>query len=77
MMRKPPTQLAFGALVGAALVVLAEPRAYAYIDPGTGSYLFQLLVAGALGGLFMVKVYWKKIVSVFRRQAKPDEDEGD
>ena len=27
----------------------------AYIDPGTGSFLFQLVIAGALGGLFFIK----------------------
>jgi len=29
--------------------------AQAYIDPGAGSFLFQLLIAGALGGLFFIK----------------------
>ena len=34
----------------------------AYVDPGTGSYLLQLLIATLLGGLFAVKVYWRKII---------------
>lgn len=29
--------------------------AQAYIDPGAGSFLFQLVIAGALGGLFFIK----------------------
>ena len=37
--------------------------AYAYIDPGSGSYLFQLLAASLLGGLYAVKVYWRGIVA--------------
>jgi hypothetical protein len=33
----------------------------AYIDPGTGSYLFQLAIAGALAALFTLKRYWHVI----------------
>ena len=33
----------------------------AYIDPGTGSYLIQLLIASILGSLFALKIYWRKI----------------
>lgn len=36
--------------------------AYGYIDLGTGSYVLQFLAAGALGILFSIKVFWKKIV---------------
>jgi len=34
----------------------------AYVDPGTGSYLLQLLIATVLGSLFALKVYWKKLI---------------
>ncbi len=34
----------------------------AYVDPGTGSYLLQLLIATVLGGLFAIKVYLKKLM---------------
>jgi hypothetical protein len=37
--------------------------AHAYIDPGQGSYLFQMVVAGFLGVLFTIRVYWSKIKS--------------
>jgi hypothetical protein len=33
----------------AILLVVTASDALAYIDPGTGSYLFQLLIAGGLG----------------------------
>ena len=36
-------------------------RAQAYIDPGTGSYIFQLLIAGFLAGIFFIKTFWTKI----------------
>jgi hypothetical protein len=37
----------------------------AYIDPGTGSYLVQLLIATILGSLFALKTYWRKIIRLF------------
>jgi O-antigen/teichoic acid export membrane protein len=36
-------------------------NAFAYLDPGTGSYVFQVLVAAFIGGLFTIKIYWRKI----------------
>ena len=38
-----------------------DQKAYAYLDPGTGSYVFQLLIAFAIGGLFVIKLFWRKI----------------
>lgn len=40
--------------------------AYAYIDPGTGSYLIQVVMAGILGGLFAVKLLWRRVFHVAR-----------
>ena len=61
-------------ILGLALLALVTPsRAHAYIDPGSGSYLFQLLIAGALGTLYGLKHYWKKIRSflgsIFKRRS--------
>lgn len=36
-------------------------KAYAYLDPGTGSYIFQLIIAVFIGGLFAAKLFWNKI----------------
>jgi len=33
----------------------------AYIDPGTGSYLFQLGIAGVFAALYTIKRYWRVI----------------
>jgi len=46
----------------AVFTVLCFPlRIHAYIDPGTGSYVFQIIIAAFVAVLFMVKVYWLKI----------------
>jgi hypothetical protein len=51
--------------------------AYAYLDPGSGSYIFQLILAGIVGLAFLIKVYWNKVkaffVGLFSRD-RTDED---
>jgi len=50
----------------AAIVQMLLPQtAFAYLDPGTGSYIFQVLVATLIGGLFTIKMYWQKIKNFF------------
>lgn len=46
-------------------IVLFSQTVYAYIDPGTGSYIFQLAIAGILGSLFFIKTSWRRIVAFF------------
>jgi hypothetical protein len=36
-------------------------RAHAYLDLGSGSLIFQFLVASLLGGAYMARSYLKKI----------------
>jgi hypothetical protein len=60
-------------LLVAVFYMAFPPFAYAYLDPGTGSYVFQLLIAGAVGLGFLVKVYWNKIMLFFSRPFSKDE----
>lgn len=39
----------------------------AYLDPGSGSYLIQILIAALLGGGFVIKAFWKQIMVFFSR----------
>ena len=60
-----------------ALLGLLFPRgAYAYIDLGTGSYIIQMAIAGALGSLFALKMYWGRLTTflrgLFSRQKKDE-----
>jgi hypothetical protein len=52
-----------------AVVVLflfmAAP-AYAYIDPGSGSMLVQLLTGCAAGALILLRLYWRRLKDRFR-----------
>ena len=43
-----------------------------YIDPGSGSYLVQMIIAAVLAGLFFIKNLWWKIKSFFTRSKEPN-----
>ena len=54
------------------LIFIADlNQAHAYLDPGTGSMLIQVIIAGAVGAAFTLKLYWKRIKCVlFRDKVK-------
>jgi hypothetical protein len=60
-------------LVAAFLTPIA---ALAYIDPGTGSYVIQLAIAAFVGVMFSLRIFWKKIVRLFKKSG-PDEQKTD
>ncbi len=47
-------------------------RVWAYLDPGTGSYVFQVLLAIAVGCIYTLKLYWKKIKALVTTFFKKD-----
>ncbi len=47
--------------------IIAISRVYAYIDPGTGSFVLQAVAAGVLAAAFVVKSTWKNIKGVIGR----------
>ena len=54
--------------VAGLLVLLAAPRAAAqYLDPGAGSVIVQVIIAGVVGLAAVLKFYWTKLVAVFSR----------
>jgi hypothetical protein len=61
---------------GAALAAIAwtasATPASAYLDPGTGSMLLQMILGGVAGALVVGKLYWQRIKDfVARRPAGP------
>ena len=42
-----------------------DTPAYAYLDPGTGSMLIQLLLGGFAGVLVVGKLYWHRLKVLF------------
>lgn len=59
------------------LIVYTTQDSNAYIDPGSGSMMLQVLIAAVLGALTAVKIYWHKIKNFFSRSPKPDSTEED
>lgn len=45
----------------ALYLVLVPQPAFAYLDPGTGSYIIQIAAAALFGSLFALKMWWKQI----------------
>jgi len=47
-----------------AFVGLSNP-AYAYIDPGSGSMILQVIALAFIAGWFAFRNFWRRIVSFF------------
>ena len=54
-------------------VVTAPSPAFAYIDPGTGTMLIQVIAAAIFGALFTMKAWLGALKSVFIKN-KPSEE---
>jgi hypothetical protein len=52
------------------ILILSVENAYAYLDLGTGTYLFQMIVAGFLSMIFAIKMYWNNLINFFKRLFK-------
>jgi hypothetical protein len=68
-----PVALAF------VLVAMSARSAHAYLDPGTGSMILQILLGGLAGLAIAGKLYWYKFLSLIGLKSKPadkpDEEE--
>ncbi len=49
----------------------------AYLDPGSGSFLIQLLIAALLGAGIALRASWSKIKRLFGIKPEVDEDAED
>ena len=47
------------------LVFMAEARLDAYLDPGSGSMLVQLLLGGVAGAAVIMKLGWQRFKDMF------------
>ncbi len=56
-----------------SVLFLVEPLiASAYIDPGSGSLLIQMLIASAVGVSVILRTSWSRIRLFFVRKVKED-----
>lgn len=57
---------AWMAAVVLLLVAIVERPVEAYIDPGSASYVFQLIAGTLLGALFALRMYWDRVRTFVR-----------
>jgi hypothetical protein len=76
-MRKRFGLVCWAICFGVLSSMLWIPAAHAYIDPGSGSIIFQAAVGAALALGVGVKVFWRRIMSIlsipWRRRAREAE----
>lgn len=52
--------LQFIVIITLSIIVLSK-KAHAYLDPGTGSYVIQVLLAVLFGSILSIKIFWNRI----------------
>ncbi len=60
-----PRRLTRLLVLSGMLLLISAGDACAYIDPGTGSFVFQLIIASLLGAAFAVRAFWRNIKGFF------------
>jgi hypothetical protein len=58
----------FGVAVTAVALGLLATPAEAYLDPGTGSYVFQMVAAAVVSVAFVARAYWHRVRGFFARR---------
>jgi hypothetical protein len=49
------------------VVIMLESEAHAYTDPGTGTFLLQIILAGIASGWFFLRTMRQRIKMLFKR----------
>lgn len=64
-----PLEICFLILI---VLMATERSAQAYIDPGTGSMVLQILAGVLLAGLVTIKRWWRFVISLFKKKSDDD-----
>ncbi len=59
------------------LLLVATDSAFAYLDPGTGSMLLQVILGGVAAVAVAIKLFWYKIRVAIGLSRKPDAEDED
>lgn len=70
------------ATVFTVLYFVYPQQAHAYLDPGSGSLIFQLIIGAVLGTLVTLRMYWSRVKRFIRgifggKSVATDESSGD
>jgi membrane protein implicated in regulation of membrane protease activity len=61
-------------ILAALFLLVPVVSAFAYIDPGTGSMIVQVVIAALVGSAAFIGAFWKKL---FRRRRDRDDEQDD
>ena len=70
-------QVGSGALGFFVLSLITPPAAFAYLDPGSGSMLLQLVLGGLAGLAVIAKLYWQRLLGLFGIHSQQEESDSD
>ena len=62
----------FRAAIAACFLGISTSSAFAYLDPGTGAMILQVLLGGVAGMALVGKLYWHKLTGLFRARTAAD-----
>jgi hypothetical protein len=65
-----------GGLRELTLALLIPRWTLSYIGAGTGSLIIQVVIAATVGGLFALKLYWRRIKGFFLRRKEAGDGPG-
>lgn len=61
------------------LILISPQTVYAYLDPGTGSYILQIILAVLVALAFTIKTYWIKVrtflLNIFPKISREGKDD--
>ena len=60
-MNKRKSQIRWGTAFFLYFSLITVPNAHAYIDPASGSFLFQVTIGALLGAGLAIKMFWRRI----------------
>ena len=70
-------QVGYGVLGFWVFSLITPPAAFAYLDPGSGSMLLQLVLGGLAGLAVIAKLYWHRLLGLFGMHSQQEESDSD
>jgi hypothetical protein len=61
-------------ILTAMLMLVPLATASAYVDPGTGSMIVQVVIAALVGGAAFIGAFWRRL---FHKRRDPDDDQAE
>lgn len=70
-------RLCIAAFLMLVFVAVTVTPVHAYLDPGTGSFVLQMILGGVAGVALLVRIYWQKFLDLFRAKTNDAGNSGE